>query len=110
MKISFIKFLLTSLLISVTFLGCKKKNINYFSQEYQDMMRENALLDAAFNDALKVVENVLMNNNDAKIEATGAPLGCITEIDSVVTGPASKTYTINFSAGCTNYDGKTRTG
>lgn len=110
MKIISIRLLVACLLLFLVFPGCKKADDDYFSSEFQNMMRENALLEAAFDDALKVAENILMNNNNAKIEATGAPLGCITDIDTVVTGPASKTYTINFSSSCTSYDGKERTG
>jgi hypothetical protein len=110
MKITSIQFLLAALLVSFSFLSCKKKDNDYFSVEYQNMMRENALQEAAFDDVLKVSENILMKNNNAKIDATGAPLGCITDIDTVVTGPSSKTYTINFASSCTSYDGKVRAG
>jgi hypothetical protein len=110
MKINFLTLLISTLLLSVVFVGCKKKDEDYFITEYQNMMRENALLQAAFDDVLKVTENILMNNNDAKIEAAGAPLGCVTSIDTVVTSASSKTYTIIFPESCTSYDGKVRSG
>ncbi|HVD97181.1 MAG TPA: hypothetical protein VNB90_03180 [Cytophagaceae bacterium] len=90
------------------FISCKK-TVNNFGSQVQNITKENALIEAAFDDVLKVSENILMKNADAKIGTTAAPLGCITDIDSVVTGPGSKTYTIHFPP-CTSYDGKARLG
>ncbi|HWZ21087.1 MAG TPA: hypothetical protein VNW06_00455 [Cytophagaceae bacterium] len=92
------------------FVGCKKSKDNPFGTDITNMVRENALIEATFDDVLKVSENIMMNNGDARIATAGAPLGCITNIDSVVTGPNQKTYTATFSAACSSYDGKIRKG
>ncbi len=109
---NFIKIIIVLLLLGSLqfFVGCKKSKPNPFSSEYTNMVRENALIEAAFDDVLKVSENIMLNNNNARIATTGAPLGCITAIDSVVTGVNQKRYTATFNAGCTSYDGKIRKG
>ncbi len=91
------------------FIGCKKADDNLFSTKYQNMMRENALSQAAFDDVLKVAENILLNNGDAKMETMADSLDCYA-IDTVVTGPNKKTYTATFTSNCTSYDGKVREG
>ena len=110
MKIS--KITLLAVLVATTyfFAGCKKGKKDLFTSEYLNIMRQGALSQAIADDALKVVENIMMNNNNAKVAAPGAPLSCITNIDTTVTGPDSKIYTIEFPEGCTSYDGKYRSG
>jgi hypothetical protein len=112
MKMNFIKITLVILFLASLqlFIGCKKSKPNPFSSDYSDMIRENALIEAAFDDILKVSENIMLNNNDARIATTAAPLGCITAIDSVVTGVNRKRYTATFNDSCTSYDGVTRKG
>ncbi len=110
MKIIQIAQVLVLVFSSCFFITCKKSKPDLFSSEYQNVMRQNALAEAAFDDVLKVAENILMKNGNAKIETTGAPLGCFTDIDTVVTGPTTKRYTINFPSQCTSYDGKARSG
>src|SRR5690606_18612503 len=51
-----------------------------------------------------------MNNGDARLNTAGAPLGCITGVDSVVVNGSLKRYTITFNPSCTSYDGKVRGG
>jgi len=98
------------LFFSSVFLGCKKASEDIFSANIQRMVKESALAQAAFDDVIKVTENILMNNADAKVGAIGAPLGCVTNIDTVVLSPTSKKYTISFDPACTSYDGKARRG
>jgi len=103
--------LVVSFLSLLLFFGCDKKSTDsIFTGEFQNIVKENALMQAAFDDILKVAENILMNNSDAKLSALGAPLGCITSIDTVVTGASQKTYTVTFTSECTSYDGKERSG
>ncbi len=97
-------------IFSLQMVSCKKKVKDPFTSDYQNMMRQNALIEAAFDDVLKISENIMMKNGDARLATTGAPLGCISDIDTVVTGPNKKTYTINFLLGCSDYDGKERAG
>ncbi|HSZ25504.1 MAG TPA: hypothetical protein VK766_07305 [Cytophagaceae bacterium] len=92
------------------FSGCKKKTNDPINYVDINIMKENALLSATFDDIVKVTENILMNNGDAKINTLAAPLGCITNIDTVVKSPTSKLYTVVFDSLCTSYDGKTRNG
>jgi hypothetical protein len=92
------------------FMGCKKAVDSPFSEEYVTMMKENALIQAAFDDVLKVAENILMKNGDAKMSTTGAPLSCYADIDTVITGVNRKHYEVKFKPGCTSYDGQIRMG
>jgi hypothetical protein len=108
MRITLSIFIL--IIFSLQMVSCKKKKADPFSSDYLNMMREGALIEAAFDDVLKISENIMMKNGDARMATTGAPLGCISNIDTVVTGLNQKTYTITFVAGCSDYDGKTRTG
>ena len=112
MKMNFIKIsaVLSFLFLLLFYTGCKKSKDDPFTSEYINMARESALCEAAFDDVLKVAENIMMNNNDARIATTGAPLGCITAIDSVVTGVNQKRYTATFNDSCTSYDGVIRKG
>lgn len=110
MKISRITLLAVLAFAAYFFAGCKKGKKDLFTSEYQNIMRQNALSQAITDDALKIVENIMMNNNNAKTAAPGAPLSCITDIDTVDNGPNSKIYTIVFPESCTSYDGKYRSG
>ncbi len=106
-KLSSVFFLL---ILVVIFSSCKKSTVNPFTTELENMAKENALIEAAFDDVLKLSENSMMNNGDARTSTIGAPLGCITDIDTVVTGTNKIVYTINFNSSCTSYDGKIRSG
>ncbi len=109
MKIS-IPIVASLLLFSTIFYGCKKAAESVFDENIQRMAKENALAQAVFDDISKVAENILMNNADAKVGAAGAPLGCITNVDTIVLSPTSKLYTVSFDPTCTSYDGKARRG
>lgn len=74
------------------------------------MVCGNAIIQTAFDDILKVAEDMMMSNGDARVSTTGAPLNCYTGIDTVIMGVNVKRYTVNFDQGCSSYDGKIRSG
>jgi hypothetical protein len=110
MNFTRISVIIISLFSLQFFVGCTKTADSPFSPEYINMVKDNAVMQAAFDDVLKVAENIMMNNGDARVSTVGAPLDCYTSVDTVIMGVNLKRYTVNFHQGCSSYDGKIRRG
>lgn len=105
------QFIVPFLFIVLFFSNCKKKaEDDIFSENFKTGLKEHALTHASFEDVTKMVENLLLVNNHAKTTALGAPLGCITNLDTIAIGTTQKLYTVVFENSCTSYDGKYRSG
>jgi hypothetical protein len=109
MKFSY-SIALTLLLASLGIMGgCKKSKKDPFEEKFILMIKDNSLIYGAFDDVLKVSENILKENNRARISAAGAPLPCLT-VDTTETGPDQHQYILTFNGDCADYDGKVRSG
>lgn len=75
----------------------------------QNTTSDNANSQGMFDDAMKVSEDVMQQNGNAKLASPGAGINCAT-VDSIHYSSNYKRFTITFNPLCQGYDGKYRDG
>lgn len=109
MRNAFLKISACLLLAGALAAGCKKKDKPDLDQ---NTTADNANAQSLFDDVLRVAEDVLSQNNKARIQGQpAATINCATVDTSKITSD-SIIFTVTFGGGsCTDpYDGKVRSG
>jgi hypothetical protein len=110
-------FLMIAALVVFNFTSCVKQNDSIESTS-TDLVDDDAVSNVAFDDVFNTVDNAtntlenIMGTGKSALESTivladSCPTVTIT---SPVTGIWPKTITIDYSAGCTGFNGSTRSG
>lgn len=106
-------FLIITAIAMLTFFSCMK-DTNLIDQTSIDLADDNAVTDVAFDDVFNTVDNATMimeNLIGAKGDLTSETvLADSCPAITISAGVFPKTITINYGAGCSGFNGSTRSG